>query len=363
VATVSRRKFLHYGMLGSVGAALSACQPGLLNQPPLTPTPFITPTPRPSPEVIVGDVLDYQLTSNAWPGDFGSVTFRIHEALYEGLSVYYIITDTSNEDFARDHTLVWTPLLLGAEEAPIANIMYMFDEDHLPVMRSVPGDDDFIALFEIVNVRGSIGAMELASAEQIISAAEADTITLEPTNIFVNQPVVKWPGGELAVDDDRTTYLGTGQLLEPVDTEAMTVMFKLHEGYPGDRYIVTDTSAVERAPNMHIAPAAATWPLVEHNAVDELFVFANGIPGPGVMGFQPAVFDSTVDSLVWSPFWNHFTVQWIHEENARILHNSFEVYDALDRGELERFNGTPDSHPEGFVVNCPVPVLAANTFG
>jgi hypothetical protein len=257
--------------------------------------------------------------------------------------------------------LVWAPLLLGANEGPIANIFYQFEDDRPPVIRSIPGQPDFLSLFEIVAVKGGVDDRSLTSVRAIQRAADRGGISLEPSGIYVNYPVVKWPGGELPVDDDLTTYLGTGQLLEPVDTAGMTVTFKLHEGYPGDRYITVDTSAVALAPNMHIAPSAASWATVEHYATDEVFVFANGLPGSGVMGFQPAVFGSAVDSLVWSPFWNHFTVRWINEGQARLLRNADEVYDAIQRGELEKFNGLPDTHPNGFVVNCPIPVLADNT--
>jgi hypothetical protein len=114
---------------------------------------------------------------------------------------------------------------------------------------------------------------------------------------------------------------------------------------------------------MHIAPAAASWSLVLNNMVDVVFVFANGIPGPGVMGYQPAVFGSRIDSGFWSPFWNHFTIEWLHPERARVLHTGDEVYGAIERGEVRKYNGVPDSHPNGFVVNCPIPVLADNTFG
>jgi hypothetical protein len=39
-----------------------------------------------------------------------------------------------------------------------------------------------------------------------------------------------------------------------------------------------------------------------------------------------------------------------------------DVQAALAAGEVEEFAGTPDTHPGGFIVNCPVPVLAPNTF-
>jgi hypothetical protein len=70
-----------------------------------------------------------------------------------------------------------------------------------------------------------------------------------------------------------------------------------------------------------------------------------------------------VDSLVSSPFWNHFTVRWQYEENSRLLRSSGEVYDVIERGELEKLNGLPETHPNGFVVNCPIVVLADNSTG
>ena len=290
------------------------------------------------------------------------MTFRIHEALYEGESVYYFCTDASNEIYAQEHQLVWAPLLIGARGEWIANRMYIFEDDRIPVVRSIPGMPDYMSLFELVHVRLNDQSLVLGSAIEIEAAAEAGDLSLEGDKVFVNCPLVSWPGGALLVDQERSSYLGTGQLLAPVNTAGRTVQFKLHEGYPGDRYITVDTSAVDRAPAMHLAPSSASWALVDRNATDEVFVFSNGIPGPGVMGFQPAVFGSEVDSLVWSPFWDHFTVEWVFESHARVLRNADEVFDAIERGELIKYNGVPDSHPNGFVVNCPIPILADNTF-
>jgi hypothetical protein len=38
------------------------------------------------------------------------------------------------------------------------------------------------------------------------------------------------------------------------------------------------------------------------------------------------------------------------------------VHEARDAGELEEFPGVPETEGAIFVVNCPVPVLAENTF-
>jgi hypothetical protein len=95
----------------------------------------------------------------------------------------------------------------------------------------------------------------------------------------------------------------------------------------------------------------------------KIWVFANGIPGSGVMGFQPAVFDSQAQtSPVWSPLWNHFTLKWKDGQTPRVLKSQDDVLAALKAGEVEQFNGTPDTHPNGFIVNCPAPVLAPNAF-
>jgi hypothetical protein len=51
----------------------------------------------------------------------------------------------------------------------------------------------------------------------------------------------------MAVGDERTDYLGKGQLLEPVDTSALTATFKLSQCYPASRYFVLDHSMAPMA--------------------------------------------------------------------------------------------------------------------
>ena len=53
-------------------------------------------------------------------------------------------------------------------------------------------------------------------------------------------------------------------------------------------------------------------------------------------------------------------MKWRFENRARVLQDADEVYDAIWSGELKKFNGLPDTHPNGFVVNCPVVVRADN---
>jgi hypothetical protein len=80
------------------------------------------------------------------------------------------------------------------------------------------------------------------------------------------------------------------------------------------------------------------------------------------MGFQPSIFNAKAGDPIWSPFWSHITLMWKDPAQATVLKSETEVLDAVNDGTLELFNGTPDTHPDGFVVNCPSPVLAPNTY-
>lgn len=369
--SISRREFLHLSGLGLGAAVLAACTDqgapsptatAAPTQPAAEPTAAVTEEPR----AIVGDVLDFSLEGD-WPGRFGSVQFRLHEGFFNGEKAYFIRTDASDEAFAAENGLVHVVLLTAAEDVPeAASSIYLFEEgspEQLPVLGSVPSQENYSPVCRIYRVRGD-GSTLYDSQESLKAAESSGEVTVETTNTFVNYPVVKWPGGEMTVDEAREEYLGGGQLLEPVDTENMTVTFKLHECFPSSRYIVTDTSAAPMAPMMAVSPAAPLQQLKdqEFTGTDEIWVFANGIEGSGVMGFQPAIFGSRAGDPDWSPLWDHFTLQWKDGVTPRVLKSAADVNAALEDGEVELFNGTPDTHPDGFIVNCPVPVLAPNTF-
>jgi len=375
--TVSRRQFLRMSALGGSALALVACganapeptatpaPPTATAVPPTDVPPTATPNlPAPAAaveaEVLVGDVLDFALTSDEWIGSFGWVTFQLHEATYNGESAYFIRTDASDPTYASDNGLVFVPLLNVARGKEITNTMYVFADGRAPVIASVPGNDDYISLFDLINVTVNDSAADLASAEAIANAGQA--VTLEPANVLVNFPLVKWPGGELPVDTTKDSYLGTGPLISEPDLDAMTITFKLHACFPGSRYIITDTSAVPMAPMMGIAPAGLAQELQPIGGTDEIWVFGNGIEGSGVMGFQPAIFDNEAGNPAWSPFWDHFTVTWAEGGDVRVLRSSAEIRAGIESGELILFSGTPDTDPQGFVVNCPVPIKAPNSF-
>lgn len=316
-----------------------------------------------SPGKIVGDVLDYSLTGE-WEGDFGSVTFRMHRGVFKGKDVFYIRTDASDEAYARAEQLVWVPkmaALAGAGPAADAYLISGGAADQATVLSTGPGRDDYTPAWRMHRATWGSPPRLLTSIDEVEKAVAAGELTVDDSSLIVNAPVVKWSAGEMAVDDERTVYLGPGQLLAAPDTEAMTVTFKLHECFPGVRYIVTDTALAPMAEGMHVVHSPALAGTSGAGATGRTNVFMNGIDGSGPMGFQPSVFDSQAGAAGWSPYWDHMTYAWNRPGRARILRDERSVHAARDARELEEFPGVPDTNGETFVVNCPVPVLAPNT--
>lgn len=377
---LSRRRFLRFSAVSGGVLALAACggaaEPAATALPPTPVPPAPDPTATPVPvaaeaveagevEVMAGDVIDYILESDDWAGPYGQVRFQMHEALHNGEAAHYIRTDAGDQAFSQEAGLVFVPLLntaAGLAEDEV-NTMFTFGDDRPTVIRYIPGDEMYSSLFRLASVELADSSTELGSYDDVMAAIEDGSATLAEGNLFVNYPLIQWGGGGMSVDPDLEGVLPGGQLFEEPDTENMIVSMKLHQCYPGSRYILTDTGAVPMAPMMNIPASAPTNKLKDLGGADEIWVFGNGLEGPGVMGFQPAIFDNKAGQPAWSPFWDHFTLTWNDGVEPRLMTNSEEVRAAIAAEEVTQWNGVPDSHPNGFVVNCPAPILAPNTYG
>ena len=311
---------------------------------------------------VVGDVLDFSLRSDDWEGAFGFVSMRLHRGVVDGDDVWFIRTDASNEQFARREKLVVTPKLEPLARAGLSGELFLIDEGPA-VLSSRPGRDDYTPAWRVSQADWREEPRRLSSVADVRSAARRGALTLEDTGAVMNAAIVKWPGGQIGVDGRLRAYLEGGQLIEPPNTKAGEVKFKLHECFPNARYIVTDHSiepAAEMtktafAPGLHAKPRDA-------GATGRTNVFMDGFRGPGPMKAQPSVFDSDPGDPIWSPYWDHFTYSWANKDRVRVLRSERQVHAARDAGELKEFPGTPDTKGEVFTVNCPVPVTAPATF-
>jgi hypothetical protein len=372
---LDRRRFLKVAAFGGTAAALAACSPGgagpTLAPPspgPPSPLPSVTspnPTPDSAATVLVKDVVEFDLRGPfEWNG--GSVTMRLHEGRLDGEPIYFVRTDTSDEAFASEEGLVFVPVLkLASQKQGGVGRIFLFGADaaegQLPVLSTGPGKDDFTPLY-VVNRVAFTGDPTVLDSAKAVDDAAAGTINVEATDVIVNYPAVKWPGGELPVDTLVEKPLEGGPLLGAPDLQAMVVTFKLHQCFPDSRYIVTDTSAVPMAPMMNIQGSPGTQGLAEVGAASTITVFGNGLNGPGAMGFQPGIFREMAGQPSWSPLWDHLTAVWKDESKAVLLRSQAELDERVTAGEIEIFKGTPDTGGQGFVVNCPSPVVAPNDF-
>lgn len=380
---LTRRLFLHrtgrlgvaVGVLGA-GGLLSACgsatgsagsdggdAAGVASSPPAaSPTAA---SAQADAQAIVGDVTDFALTSDEWDGAFGFVEFALQRGHVDGEDVYFIRTDTSDEEFADETGMLVVPklaALAGTDLVGRAVVVSGGASDQGVVFSSEPGRDDYTPAWQVQRALFTGDPAPLASIADVDAAAGDGTIELTDTEIVANLPFVAWSSGSLPVDEERTAYLGPGQLLEPPDTGAMTVRFKLHECYPNVRYIVTDVELAPMAEGMAVAHSPAFDGASDAGATGRTNVFSNGVQGPGPMGFQPSVFDTQAGDPEWSPYWDHMTYAWADGVDPQVLTTEEDVHAARDAGDLEEFPGTPDTDGRTFVVNCPVPVLAENTF-
>lgn len=318
-------------------------------------------------QVIVGDVIDFELGANGrWEGHFGSVTLALHPGFYDGGDAWFIRTDASDADFAEANGLVYVPLLKNALDAEGSyGSIYLFDggvDEQRPVVSTVPGQTTFTPAFQVHNVSFTGDTALMAAEDAILQGAEAGTVDVEATGIIVNYPLVLWPDGGLAVDPDLVNPLGPGVLVEEPDLENGQVTFKLHQCYPGSRYIATDTSLEPMAQPMGVTVSEATQALIEVNATAPIYVFMPGLPGPAAMGGQPSVFNCTAGEGIWSPFWEHKTIAWNDGVEPMVLTSEAEVLEHEAAGDLTVFMGVPETDPVSFVVNCPAPVLAVNDY-
>jgi hypothetical protein len=373
---LDRRRFLKGAAFAGTAAALAACSPGGAG-PTLRPAspgpssllPSVTspnPTADSAATVLVKDVVEFELRGPyAWNG--GSVTMRLHEGRLGGEPIYFVRTDSSDEAFAKDEGLVFVPVLkLATQKEGGVGRIFLFGNDaaegQFPVLSTGPGKDDFTPLYNVNRVTFAGDPVILDSAKGVDDAVASGSITLEETDVVVNYPAVKWPGGELPVDTVVEKPLEGGPLLAAPDLDAMVVTFKLHQCFPDSRYIVTDTSAVPMAPMMNIQGSPGTKGLAEVGAASTITVFGNGLNGPGAMGFQPGIFREMAGQPSWSPLWDHLTAVWKDETKAVLLSSQAELDERVAAGEIEIVKGTPDTGGQGFVVNCPSPVVAPNDF-
>lgn len=302
-------------------------------------------------------------------------TIPMHKGYYNGESVYYIITDSSDPTHAeiitenQDWKVELAPLLKRAPQDALSTT-YMFTNGiegngvhgfQGEVFTSTPAQKEkYSALTAHVHVTWNDGATPrvLDSEEAIKEAEENGEVSLQSLPVVLNMPQIVWPGGQMKINEakkvtDDLAY-GGGQVLE-IDKEEMTVTFIAHRGWGPDGrtiyYIVTDATPKGPADMMGVVDAPVNAKLINNAAAVDLFQFANGIKGTGPLGFQPGIAASGPGDKNYSPMWRIFMIGWENEENAQLLETMDDISAYKKQGLINVNIAKPMDSDH--IVNCP----------
>src|SRR5574337_514453 len=295
------------------------------------------------------------------------------KGLYDGKDVYYITTEASDSTIAdalakfTNFPVTFAPALAKAPASSQANI-YAFKNGikgggvlgfQPNVVDSIPGESKYSPLWKInlVEWKNPSSATILGSEDDILSALDSGKITITPTTVVVNCPIVQWggdkegtiPAGHMKIRDtiSESGAYGNAQVLK-IDTDKMQVTFVAHRGFGPDGstiyYIATDASQKGPADALGIVLANKTQNTISTSAAADLFQFSNGITGSGPLGFQSGVGSSKQGDQYYSPMWRIQVITWKDPSMATVLEN---VQDITSKSAMT------DTMPAGFIVNCP----------
>ena len=302
-------------------------------------------------------------------------TIPMHKGIYNSSSVFYIITDSSDQELGNKITekqgwkVELAPPMAKTPEIALQKIfvftngiagdgLYGYQSD---VFSNTPNQESkYSPLSSIVEVTWKPGQNKkiFESIEEILEAVEGSRIEIKETDLVINTPQIIWPEGQMIVREnpeitDDLPYTG-GQITE-INQENMTVTFIAHRGWGPDGrtiyYIVTDATPSNPAEIMGVTHSPLTSKLLSSSSAVDLFQFKNGIKGSGPMGFQPGIASAAPGDETYSPIWRIYNVEWNNPQEAKILQTRFDL-DSFNEEDLLTVSIARPMNSD-HLVNCP----------
>lgn len=303
------------------------------------------------------------------------IIIPMHKGNVNSNSTFYIITDSSDKDFAEQITekqnwkVELAPPLGNITESALQKIfvftngitgdgIYGFQAD---VFSSTPSQElEYSPLSSVVEVTWKQGQNKIIfeSAEEILDANEGDRIELKDTDIVINTPQIIWPEGQMTVREgqeitDDSSFIG-GQITE-INEDEMTVTFIAHRGWGPDGrtiyYIVTDATPSGPAELMGVTYSPIYEELISSSSAMDLFQFQNGIKGSGSIGFQPGIASAALGDETYSPICQINNVEWNNPQDAKILETKYDIDSSKEEDLLTVSIARPLNSDH--LVNCP----------
>jgi len=321
-----------------------------------------------------------------------TVTFPLRQGIAgnPGHSIYYVITDASDQTVAEDLGVNYTPKLANAGGS--AGVQHSSSTD--PTAISVPGDVDFSPTR--VLVPSATGFPPISAAPGAIGKNGYSPLVQLPSGVVINAPQIG--DGANTRGADKAHW---ADKVVSVDAVSRTVRYDITNGCYEDQsvhYVSFDASAagpaaiedVTFAPALGNVPFAdcgtndinVTGPFIKPGCAREsLIAFTNGQTGRDNtqrQGLNAAILDqesplniledvpNSGGQFNYSPMWDIHLVQWNDSvpPSSRLRQTSFATAEALVGKQAQSITATgtlsDTFQATGFIVNCPLMSIFAN---
>ena len=110
---------------------------------------------------------------------------------------------------------------------------------------------------------------------------------------------------------------------------------------------VSDKTMRDQIGNFTGSPVNYEPNLTKSQDIGQLWIFKNGVKGPGLMGFQTNVLNSIPGDPHYTPLWKVNIVEWKTTSTPTILGSDDIIANAVSKGQIT-------VTPTNIVINCPV---------
>jgi hypothetical protein len=176
--------------------------------------------------------------------------------------------------------------------------------------------------------------------------------------LFVFGTIIAFP---LVISDKPAFAIGTNSttsgtagtsMMKLTTTNAPVVIPLVKALYDskGVMFIITEVSDKtmrDQIGNFTGSPVNYEPNLTKSQDIGQLWIFKNGVKGPGLMGFQTNVLNSIPGDPHYTPLWKVNIVEWKTTSTPTILGSDDIIANAVSKGQIT-------VTPTNVVINCPV---------
>ena len=156
-----------------------------------------------------------------------------------------------------------------------------------------------------------------------------------------------------AIGTNSTTSGTAGASMMKLTTTSAPVVIPLVKALydsKGVLFIITEVSDKtmrDQIGNFTGSPVNYEPNLTKSQDIGQLWIFKNGVKGPGLMGFQTNVLNSIPGDPHYTPLWKVNIVEWKTTSTPTILGSDDIIANAVKKGQIT-------VTPTNVVINCPV---------